>query len=678
MPIMPLRHKYRITLTIILLTAALMRIVGFVTQSPPGPEHDEVANWLIAKAILGGQHGVYFTEAYGHEAGFHYWQTLFVGLVGDNLLALRAPAALMGILSVAVTYALNKRLFGRDFALLVTAIVAVLFMPVFFSRLALRAISLPVMAGLSAYFFWDWLSNPVSKEARRYLLTAALFAGLSSYTYMAARALPIFFVGFFVYLAIFHRPLFKSSWRDLLLFTAVYLIISLPLILFLQNLPTGESRIAEIDAPLRAMLIGDFRPVLQNGVTLFSSFGLRGDPLWRQGVAFQPIFEPLLALLFYVGLLISLWRIGDIRYGFILAWLGASVIPSLVTADAPSTIRMILMLPVMATFPIVVIEQAFTFFSFSQPGAESMENKGVIHSYPQLSTGNNQLSTRKLNFPLILVLTAVILMCYGARSGQAIFGTWANNAEVRFVWQEAFTRIGRHIDQSPEIEHVSIAGWSPETLDDPTMELVVKRDDINRRHFGTVGEIQTLIFPQSPHAIYRPNDLPLHPSLAEFLKDGHSIVVTDQFTVATSDTAALSEQSGILDIIGADQLFSNNRSKNELTFIGYKFVDSFDFAQIQLISFWEVGNFPTPADPNTKLFLHLVDNNGNLLAQHDGLDAPHRFWQKGDKIVQVHLLERSEEGAELRIGVYVGAPPWARFTNSTGSDFVSIPLNPSE
>ena len=154
---MSLRHPHKLTLLGILLVAAALRIVGFVTQSPPGPEHDEVANWLIDKAILAGQHGVYFTEAYGHEAGFHYWQTLFVWLVGDNLVALRAPAALMGVLSVAVTYALNKRLFGRNIALLVTALIAVLFMPVFYSRLALRAISLPVTAGLCACFFWDWL-----------------------------------------------------------------------------------------------------------------------------------------------------------------------------------------------------------------------------------------------------------------------------------------------------------------------------------------------------------------------------------------------------------------------------------------------------------------------------------------------------------------------------------------
>ncbi len=40
---------------LILLLAAGLRIYGVYRISPPGLEHDEVANWLIDRAILDGQ-----------------------------------------------------------------------------------------------------------------------------------------------------------------------------------------------------------------------------------------------------------------------------------------------------------------------------------------------------------------------------------------------------------------------------------------------------------------------------------------------------------------------------------------------------------------------------------------------------------------------------------------------
>ena len=146
----------RFTLVAILLVATALRVIGLdsfptpLGASPPGLEHDEVAHWLINRAILAGEHAVYFPEAYGHEALYHYAQAYFGAVVGDHALALRLPSAYLGVLLVAVSYALGRRLFGVRLGLLSAAFLAVLFWPVFYSRLALRAMALPVVAGLSA------------------------------------------------------------------------------------------------------------------------------------------------------------------------------------------------------------------------------------------------------------------------------------------------------------------------------------------------------------------------------------------------------------------------------------------------------------------------------------------------------------------------------------------------
>ncbi len=146
----------------ILLIAAALRIVGVTQLSPPGITHDEVAHWLINQQILAGEHAIYFTDAYGHEAGYHYWQTLLGALMGDNALALRLASVYLGLIGVSVSFVLARKLFGWQVGIVAMGITAVLFFPVFYSRLGLRAISLPVFSGLSAYFWWRaWL---ISRE----------------------------------------------------------------------------------------------------------------------------------------------------------------------------------------------------------------------------------------------------------------------------------------------------------------------------------------------------------------------------------------------------------------------------------------------------------------------------------------------------------------------------------
>jgi len=136
------RRLHRLAaLVVVSLVAAAFRFVGLSNVTPPGLEHDEVAHWLINRDILAGNHAIYFTDAYGHEALFHYVQAGFGALAGDNALALRLPAAYSGLLVVALGFALGRRLFGWPSGFWSAAFLAVNLWPVFYSRLALRAIA---------------------------------------------------------------------------------------------------------------------------------------------------------------------------------------------------------------------------------------------------------------------------------------------------------------------------------------------------------------------------------------------------------------------------------------------------------------------------------------------------------------------------------------------------------
>ncbi len=634
----------------ILLVAAALRLVGITQISPPGIEHDEVANWLIDRLILSGEHAIYFTRAYGHEAGYHYWQALLVALIGDNALALRLASSYLGLIGVAVSFVLARKLFGWQVGIVAMGITAVLFFPVFYSRLGLRAITLPVFSGLSAYFWWrGW----ASKKANHSFVLAGLFAGLSLYTYMAARAVPIFYGLFVAYLALFHWRMFKRRWRGVALFAFLFAVVAAPLTFYLLNNPGSEFRISELDAPLRALRAGDWRPVLTNALKILAMFGFVGDPLWRQGVAGMPVFGPVVALLFYLSLPLCLWRWRDARYGFLLLWLATAVIPSLVTINAPSAIRLINLLPVLGIFPALIISK-------------------VIHNIPQLSTVIPQLSTGIAKISTIVLL--IFGLIYASWTAWMIFVLWPQSGDVSFVWQTALRDIGKVIDEDETAVAVSVGGWSPDTMDLSTMALYLRRDDISLSAFGLQpGDdiIYTLVIPKiegkTGANIFHPTTLPLDPFFVKQLENWSAErAITDTYTRYTlRATPPITPQNP-----------ANTTFGSQLAFLGT------DLVLGELISYWQVT---APISQPLRLFIHVLDENGEIIAEDYRWDTadpqnlwqPH--WQEGDLILQKHPLAVAlTADTQIRLGIFdpysCDPGPCQNLITETGEPFLLLPV----
>jgi 4-amino-4-deoxy-L-arabinose transferase-like glycosyltransferase len=669
-----LTANYRLVMVAVLLIAALLRLYGLNNQSPPGLEHDEVAHWLINQDILNGNQGLYFAGAYGHEAGYHYLQSGFMVLLGDNVLALRLPSAYLGLLLVAVAFALARRLFDLKTAVLSAALLATLFWPVFYSRLGLRAISLPLLSGLSAYFWWQgWLKWPYGAEstgdrgrgkntasstqpissnrALKFFLIAGLFAGLSFYTYMASRVVPIFYGLYVCYLLLFHRPEVRERWRAIALFFLAYALVAAPLALYLLGNPGVEYRLSEINQPLTALLDGNLRPALENSLKILSMFGLRGDPLWRQNVSNLPVYEPLVAVFFYIGLAISLLRWRVQRYTFLVLWLLTSMIPSIVSIDAPSSIRIINVLPILTVFPVIGME--------------------VIHFLRPFSTVFAKLSTKNARF-VVFISLVLVLSLYIARTGWAVFREWPAASEVKFVWQESLTEIAAYLDDSTSKESIAVGGWTPATMDPPTMELSLVRQDLGIRYFDPT---QGLIIPSGDQPggdvrIARPSGLPLDPFLEERLIAWGAFPKTmDSFTLYELPSGAYDLPEATANIVFG----------GEITYLGLAFFSSCSglgpenvsaVSTCEIVSYWRVEE---PVSEPRKIFLHAVDEEGIVLEQDDGLAAPAEHWKPGDLILQKHTLNISPRDAvpTLRLGVY-NPETAVRLLTGNGREFIEV------
>ena len=696
----------RLSLVALLLLATALRVIGldnFPTPqgaTPPGLEHDEVAHWLINRDILAGHHALYFTEAYGHEALYHYAQAGFGALVGDHALGLRLPSAYFGVLLVAVGYALGRRLFGEGVGWWSAAFLAVLFWPVFYSRLGLRAIALPVVSGLSAVAWWrafagqrgsggageqgrkgagekerNPLPSPLPKgegvgrtsplpprSPAPLLLLSGILAGLSLHTYMAGRAVPIFYGLYTIYLALFHRPAFRARWRGVALFWLALAAVALPLVVFLLTNPGAEARIAEVDAPLRALLAGDPRPVLANTVAIAGGFAFRGDPLWRQGIAGRPVFDPVLGLLFYAGVVLCLWRWREPRHAFVLLWLAAAVIPSLVTVDAPSTIRMINALPLLLSLPLLALETVGHHLRARQRPPVKPKAPRLIHFGPQLSTLWTTLSTDLLT-TLAHGLLLLLLLYHTWATVDGLWRVWPANDEVQFVWQAALTEAGAFLDAAADSGPAAIGGWTPDTMDPPTMELTVRRDDLA---LGFFNPAESLLLPDpggGAARLLRPAILPLAPELAALtgpwatLPEGAA--PGRQFALYRYEALP-----ALRPAVAADEVFGD-----EVRFLGYDPSPGCadPAAPCTLVTYWRAL---APTGEPRRFFLHLAGPDGTPLAQDDRLGAPAEYWRPGDVVVQLLTLLRTD--GELRLGVY-DPGDGTRLLTTEGHDYLVLP-----
>jgi len=636
------KRREWIVITLILLLAAVLRF-WMLGQVPPGLCHDEVANWLIARDILAGHHAIYFTAAYGHEPLYQYVQAATVALFGDHWLGLRWPSAASGLLGIAATYALIRRLFDVPVALLTTAWLAVSFWPLFYARVALRAITLPLTAALAAYFLLRATNQPTNQPTNHLTtwLLAGLFLGLSLYTYMAARVFPFILAAFLVYFFLTCSST-RIPWPCLFAFFLSAAIISAPLVIWLTTHPGAEYRIAEVQEPLDSLLAGDPSLVWQNLIANLKFFTCAGDPWPRQNLPGRPVFaDPLSAALFCAGLLITLWRWRDPRYGFLLVWLAGALVPSIVTSVAPSSIRDILGLVVTFVFPSLALVEACRWLkSLNRP----------------LAIGHWSLAI------LPLALT-------GFLTTRDYFVRWPQNDVVRFDYQADLTAVAHRLDELPPGAPVAVAGLSVHTMDGPGLELAT------RRHVHDVrlcDARETLVVPAGRDAwLFVPQVVPFDADLQERLLEWGAVTETDPQHSFTSyrlpDGADGARTHRNLQRLETTATLPDGTPValpasfgGRLAFLGYEWLQqtpvpsagkkpALQDGRPTLLTYWRVEEPSSSTSTSPKVFVHLINDASELVAQHDGLGSPPRGWGSGDLIVQRHLIPLP---AGLPVGLY--------------------------
>ncbi|MBI5565447.1 MAG: glycosyltransferase family 39 protein [Chloroflexi bacterium] len=296
--------------------------------------HDEAFNGNDAVSLLQHPRLVpFFDGNNGRESGWLYVLAAYFGLFDAQPVAMRLASTMVGILTLVAAYALAREVVNDRAATWSVGALAVLFWHVHLSRIALRAILMPLLGALAFAF----LLRAYRRGQRCDWLYGGVWLGLMTYTYLAARAwsgyaaLPL--IGLIVFDA--------RRRKDSLLALSIALAISLPMVIYLVLNPVvAMDRVTEV---------ADFglADIAKNAGLWLQAVFSRGSPIELLNLPSRPIFDPFLGSLFIVG-------IGAVfpaaRQNWHVAWLVGlaltAVAPSIVTGDAPHPLRAIgLVLP---------------------------------------------------------------------------------------------------------------------------------------------------------------------------------------------------------------------------------------------------------------------------------------------------------------------------------------------
>jgi 4-amino-4-deoxy-L-arabinose transferase-like glycosyltransferase len=683
-------------ITAILLVAALLRTYD-LGDVPVGLEHDEVATWHMVDRVLEGHPVLYFEEGYGHEPLFNYLTAIPVALFGPNWLGLRFWAPWLGVLAVAATYALLRRMFGPLVALAGAGFQATTVWALFFNRLGLRLNQLPTLLCVAAYCFWrgvDGASSPARPRARlAWFAAAGAWMGATFYTYMSSRVVPLIFASFALYLVARERgwadegagrrpgwAQIAAKWWPMLLTFVVAALVIAPLALYLLNRPARSDipqREGQVDMPLQQLLSGNPRPVLENAWALLKMWNVDGERYWQLNVSHRPVFvEPISGLLFWAGTLWALWRWREPRMALLLLWTGFGMLPSLLTSEAPSWPRTMLASPAALALPGIAVAAARQ--RLASCPVRLFRDAGACAVVRWALTGLLVLS---------LLLTAGL-------TWRDLIVRWPAHPRVRYAFQSSLTEALRYLDAVDDPSPVVAAGLSPHDVDPWTERTTLRRDDLDLRWVDTRS---ALLLPSAESSsagrarLLLLDITPLDPALAAWADLGPSALVaqgevvprggteTDPgaplfydpaFTIYELDTAALGqriERASGAAYVGVDP-FAPEAEVTGPAFSGLVRLAGYEWLApprvgepARLLTYWRaLATGPRSTvygEPALRTFLHLLDAEGLVAAGVDALGAAPDTWQPGDRIVQLHAFDAPPLAGSyaLEVGWYV--PP---------------------
>lgn len=429
-------------------------------EMPPGVYPDEAKNANdVMVSLQTGTYPLFYPENNGREGLFLWLIALSFQWFGVSVAALKIPSAIIGTLTIVAVYALTKQFFlyaQRDAlakvhlqfshfavsaaALLASGFVAFSFWHINFSRIAFRAIFVPLLLSAALAFTFHAL-----RTRNIFSIVASAFLwGIGYYTYIAFRVsfvIPLFVIGTTFAIYLLQNPPFKTQgwWKRMYItdgwwkwdvWGVVFLATIAPIAYFFATNPntfssrSGGISVFDSEQPLQALLSSI-------GLHL-QMFFFMGDNNWRHNIAGEPQLLWPIAILFLLGIVYAFWTTYEgVRYrnwSLVIAqcalagWFVALLAPAFLTIEgAPHALRSI------GVIPVVYLYAAFGFLLLVRLIFSQRYYRGSV-------------------WPFGIVACVMALLALASFQFNNYFVTWGKNPIVADAFSASYVAIGEYIN----------------------------------------------------------------------------------------------------------------------------------------------------------------------------------------------------------------------------------------
>jgi 4-amino-4-deoxy-L-arabinose transferase-like glycosyltransferase len=415
------RLRWGLLVVLVLLVALVFRAYD-LEGIPPGLDGDEMFNAWDGLRAWSRPFSVFVPTNYGSETTLIYLIALATRVLGVARWTVRLPSVMCGVLTVAMTWAFAKRLFGLRVAVLAAALVAVSGWPVFLSRVALRAVLQPLFQIIAVYALW----RALEMRSTRWSVAAGVFLGLTQYTYTASRLFPPVVVGWLLVALLNSRYLLRGNWGRLVLIGAVAILVVVPLALYAaQHWDIFTYRVSETDKEFNRLLAGNFGPVWNSFKATLGMFTVEGDSGWRYNPSGRPVFDAATGAFFYLGLVVSLWRLRRPAYSLLLVWLPVMLLPGILATGAPSFWRSVGALTPIYLMPAI----------------------GADFAWGRVAQWSRRYGRRGIAPWVLALLVVVGLGLIGVDTWHDYFVDWPTHPEVLSVYEADVAAAASYLDK---------------------------------------------------------------------------------------------------------------------------------------------------------------------------------------------------------------------------------------
>lgn len=337
-----LENPYSIVVFAIMILAAYLRTSN-LTHLPEGLAQSELE--IIKKSKEIAESGKLWLGNDFKEGLYLYVGAAVVKFFGAKIYFFRSLSALLGILTVLLTYLFAKEWFNKQTAFLSGLFTAFSSWHIAISRNIDPAVLQPLLILLIFYF----ASHAFRTKKTRYVILSALFLGLSIYAGTNFLLLPVLLLFAALYFYSKNRKFLGAYIKEISIAFNVFLIVTFPY--FLTAVKNARFFLSEYK-------ISAFSSLLANFGSIISSIFSYADSNYFFNLGTEALLDPFMGVLFFVGLVFAVFNLESRKNFFLLSWIVLMIIPGIFSFPLYLT-KLSVIIPAIMMLAAVVLDHLF-------------------------------------------------------------------------------------------------------------------------------------------------------------------------------------------------------------------------------------------------------------------------------------------------------------------------------